>query len=69
MTQEPPQIPVSSPTYRKVRKLRRPGLRHRIRSFWKRISYRRKRLLIRILIGIGVSLTAILLAALIVALT
>ena len=69
MTQEPPQTPVSTPTYRKVRKLRRPGLRHRLRSFWKRIPYRRKRQLQHLLIGVAVSLGAILLALLIVRMT
>ena len=63
---DPDQNPMPYTTYRRVRRVRKPKLSQRMRSVWKRMHYRRRRFLVRILIGFLVTLLAVLMGVIIV---
>ncbi len=65
---EPDQTPLPFTSYKRVRRRRRPGITHRLGSGWKRVPRRTKRLLFKVGIGIVVTVLAVLLAFLVVAL-
>jgi hypothetical protein len=59
---ESDQTPLPYKSYRRVRRLRRPGPGRRLRNYWKRLPNRTKRTLFKMAIGVFVTVMAVLMA-------